>query len=126
MRSATLSIVLKIPLEKETNMNIKKATQSTPPPIGGAVVNIQELNTNGTAWHNLGTLQTSSTGKETVFFAGSYTPKNKGYHILKATYDGDNNYTRGEQRGSINSELADNNCQVTCIYIINIGSEILL
>ena len=92
MRSATHSIVLKISREKETNINIKKATQSTPPPIGGIMVNIQELNTNGTVWHNLGTLQTSSTAKKTVFFAGCYTPKNKGYHILRATYDGDSSY----------------------------------
>jgi len=67
-------------------------TQSSLHPIGGATVNIQEMNTNGTAWHNLGTLQTSSTGKEAGFFAGSYTPKSKGYHILRATYDGDSSY----------------------------------
>jgi len=67
-------------------------TQSALHPIEGATVNIQQLNTNGTTWHTLGTVQTSSTGKEAGFFEGSYTPKSKGYHILRATYDGDSNY----------------------------------
>ena len=67
-------------------------TQSALHPIEGATVNIQQLNTNGSAWHTLGTVLTSSTGKEAGFFTGSYCPKIKGYHILRATYDGDSNY----------------------------------
>jgi hypothetical protein len=59
--------------------------------IGGATITIQQLSFNGTEWYNLGTLKTL-TGKEVGTFAGSYTPKSKGYHVLRATYDGDNNY----------------------------------
>ena len=67
-------------------------TQRALHPIEGATVNIQQLNTSGTAWHTLGTVRTSSTGKEAGFFTGSYYPKIKGYRILRATYDGDSNY----------------------------------
>jgi hypothetical protein len=56
--------------------------QSNLHPIEGATVNIQQLNSNGTAWHILGTVQTSSKGKDAGFFTGSYYPKIKGYHIL--------------------------------------------
>ena len=59
--------------------------------IAGATITIQQLSYNGTEWHNLGTLQTL-TGKNTGFFVANYTPKVQGYHILRATYDGDSNY----------------------------------
>jgi len=73
-------------------------TQSTPHPIEGATVTIQQLNDNGTAWNTLGTLQTSSTGKDAGYFAGSVTPKSKGYNILRATYDGDSDYAPAVRR----------------------------
>lgn len=60
--------------------------------IGGATITLQQLGTNGTAWNTLGTLKTFTSGKAVGFFAGSITPKSSGYYILRATYDGDNNY----------------------------------
>ena len=60
--------------------------------IGGATITIQQLNYNGTEWNKLGTLQTSSTGKDVGIFTGSVTPRDQGYHIYRATYDGDSNY----------------------------------
>jgi len=60
--------------------------------IGGATITIQQLGTNGTTWNTIGTAQTLSTGNETGFFGARITPKSSGYYIVRATYDGDNNY----------------------------------
>jgi len=59
--------------------------------IGGATITIQQLNYNGTEWNKLGTLQTS-TDKDAGIFVGNITPKDRGYHIYRATYDGGSNY----------------------------------
>jgi len=65
--------------------------QGTSHYIGGATITIQQLNYDGTAWNKFGTLQTL-TGKNAGLFAGSVTPKSKGYYVVRAIYDGDSNY----------------------------------
>jgi len=74
------------------------AGQNTMHYVSGATITIQQLtSTNGPVWSRIGTLQTT-TGDDQVGasiipnFSALETPTTSGYYVIRATFDGDNNY----------------------------------
>ena len=74
------------------------AGQGTMHYVAGATITIQQLtSTNGPVWSRIGTLQTTTADDQvgasiTPNFSATETPTTSGYYIIRATYDGDNNY----------------------------------